>query len=87
MPAVRAAKLRIGAQRLQMVRYQVVGRLQSFVANRQNETRRIVEGANRDAVTKHQLHTTNVHHAWFERRAMVSSDGPVMPVATQRLAR
>ena len=85
MPAVRAAKLRIGAQRLQMVRYQVVGRLQSFIPNRQNETRR-VEGANRDAVTKHQLHTTNVHHAWFERRAMVSSDGSVMPVATQRLA-
>ena len=70
-----------------MVRYQVVGTLQSFIANRQNDVRRIVEGSSLDAVTKHQLHTINVRQAWFETRAMFASDGAVIPVATQRLAR
>ena len=86
-PAVRAAKTHIGAQRLQMVRYQVVGTLQSFIANRQNDVRRIVEASTLHAVTKYQLHTINTRQAWFEQRAMFTSDGSVIPVATQRLAR
>ena len=86
-PVVRAAKARIGAQRLQMVRHQVVGTLQSFISNRQNDFRRIVEASSLDAVTKHQLHTINVRQAWFETRAVFASDGAVIPVATQRLAR
>jgi putative transposase len=70
-----------------MVRYQVVGTLRSFIASRQNDVRRIVEESSLDAVTKHQLHTINVRQAWFETRAMFTSDGAVIPVATQRLAR
>ena len=87
VPDVRAAKARIGAQRLQMVRHQVVGTLQSFLANRANEVRRIIAGSSLDATTKHQLHVINKRHAWFDRRALFMPDGSVIPAATQKLAR
>jgi putative transposase len=87
VPAVRAAKARIGAQRLQMVRHQVVGTLQSFIANRQHDVRRIVEKSSLDEVTRHRLHTINTRQAWFDRRAVFTSDGSVIPEATQHLAR
>lgn len=50
VPNVRAAKRRIGAQRLQMVRHQVVGTLQSFVSNRQNDVRQVVDPSGRGTV-------------------------------------
>ena len=87
MPAVPAAKQRIGAQRLQMVRHQVVGTLQSFIANRQNDIRRVVKASSLDAITKYQIHTIDTRQALVRQWAMFTADGSVMPVGTQRLAR
>ncbi|WP_027289826.1 zinc ribbon domain-containing protein [Rhodovibrio salinarum] len=84
---IREAKRRIGAARVQMVRYQVVGTLQSFMANRQNDFRRIVEASSLDDTTKHQLHTINKRQAWFRRDAVAMKDGTVVPAETQKLAR
>ena len=81
-PSVRAAKTGIGAQRFQMVRHQVVGTLQSFISNRQNDFRHIVEPSSLDATTKHQLHVVNKRQAWFERAALFMPDGSVIPQAS-----
>mgnify|MGYP006427200953 CR=1 FL=1 len=86
-PALCTAKQRIGAQRLQMVRYQVVGTLQSFLSNRQNDFRQIVERSSLDGETKHQLHSINKRQAWFDRRDVVTKNGTVVPGSTQKLAR
>ena len=75
-PGVAAAKAEIGAQRLQMVRYQVVGTLSSFIANRQNEFAEIIarhEGF--DERTRHMLRVVNKAGAWFDlRRDVVMPD-------------
>ncbi|WP_200255726.1 zinc ribbon domain-containing protein [Halorhodospira neutriphila] len=89
-PGVAAAKAEIGAQRLQMVRYQVVGTLSSFLANRQNEFAELVarhEGF--DERTRHMLHVVNKAGAWFDRcRDVVMPDtGEPVPDAVRDLAR
>jgi len=88
VPSLRAAKARIGAQRMQMVRTQVVGTLQSFIANRQNDFRRIVEHSNLDGTTKHQLHVVNKRRAWFVRDDVLMPDGETtVPAHVRKLAR
>ena len=65
------AKAIVGSQRMQMLRYQVVGQLESFVANRANEFRDAVMGSSIDAAIRHQLLVINKLHAWFRRDPIV----------------
>jgi len=87
VPAIRRAKQRIGAERLQMVRYQVVGTLRSFLANRQNDFRRCVERSSLDDATKHQLHTVNRRQAWFDPRDVAMPDGTAVLADARKLGR
>ncbi|MFU8842053.1 MAG: zinc ribbon domain-containing protein [Nitriliruptoraceae bacterium] len=75
------------ANRLQMVRYQVVGILDSYLANRQNEFTRVVECSSLPAEAKHQLHFVNRWKAWFGREPLVMKDGSEIPGETRALAR
>ncbi|WP_404385037.1 transposase [Caenispirillum salinarum] len=78
----------IGAARVQMVRYQVVGMLFSFIANRASEFRHTVEKSSLDRETKHQLHVINRIGAWFSRDP-VTMTAASEPIADdiRRLAR
>ncbi len=75
------------ANRLQMVRYQVAGILDSYLSNRQNEFSQIIECSSLPAETRHQLHFVNRWKAWFGREPLVMKDGAEIPQATRRLAR
>jgi putative transposase len=61
------AKSEIGAARMQMLRYQVVGQLESFIENRANDFRDTVFRSSIDDATRHQILTINKLHAWFCR--------------------
>lgn len=54
-PLSAQAKDIIGAARLQMLRFQVVGQLEGFVANRANDFKDTVLGSSLDETTRHQL--------------------------------
>jgi putative transposase len=75
------------ANRLQMVRYQVVGILDSYLANRQNEFARIVERSTLEKEVRHQLHFVNRWKAWFGREPLTMKDSSEIPVAVRALAR
>lgn len=75
------------ANRLQMVRHQVVGILDSYLANRQSELARIVECSSLTDDTKHQLHFINRWKAWFGREPLTMKDGVEIPEETRVLAR
>ncbi len=82
------AKAIIGAQRMQMLRYQVVGQLESFIENRANDFRDTVLHSSIDDVTRHQLLTINKLHAWFQREPLVmKKTGEEIPDDVRRLAR
>jgi putative transposase len=80
-PGVAAAKAESGAARLQMVRYQVVGTLTSFVSNRQNDFAEIV-GRHEplDDRTKHMLRVVNKAQAWFVRGREIVMPGTGEPI-------
>ncbi len=75
------------ANRLQMVRYQVVGIIDSYLANRQNEFSRIVECSALPKDICHQLHFVNRWKAWFSRESLTMKDGTEIPDEVRRLAR
>ena len=75
------------ANRVQMCRYQVVGQLQSWISNRQNEFRDAVQGSSLEPETRHMLHSINLHRAWFRRGELRMTDGSVIPQEIRRLAR
>lgn len=87
-PRLRRAKAIIDAARLQMLRYQVVGQLESFMANRANEFRDVVMGSSVDEATRHQLLTINKLDAWFRRDPIVmKKTGVQIPDDVRHLAR
>ncbi len=89
-PGVAAAKAEIGAARLQMVRYQVVGTLSSFIANRQNEFAEIIAQHEAfDDRTRHMLRVVNKAEAWFDRRrdVVMPDTGEPVPDDVRDLAR
>ena len=65
------SKAIVGAARMQMLRYQIVGQLESFIENRANDFRDAVMGSSIDEGTRHQLLTINAIHAWFRRKPVV----------------
>ncbi|WP_240602569.1 hypothetical protein [Paracoccus endophyticus] len=90
-PALMGAKAILGAQRLQMLRFQVVCRLGSFMSNRANDFADRVLGSSRDETTRHQLLTINCVEAWFSREPVSMMSGPlqgqVIPEEIRKLAR
>ncbi len=91
VPALAAAKVMLGAQRMQMLRFQVVGQLKSFISNRANDFRDVVLASSLDATLRHQLLTINKEKAWFSRDLVRMKSGPlkgqVIPDNVRRLAR
>ncbi|WP_295043307.1 hypothetical protein [uncultured Paracoccus sp.] len=86
-----AAKAALGARRLQILRFQVVGQLGSFIGNRANEFTDRVLGSSLDETARHQLLTINRLKAWFSRAPVAMISGPlqgqVIPDVIRRLAR
>ena len=81
-----------GTRRAQMCRYQAAGQLQSWLSNRRNECRHIVQGHTfRDErPIKHMLHYINQAKAWFKQGELsITINGVkiVIPQDIRRLAR
>lgn len=89
VPPLHAAKAELGAARMQMVRYQAVGTLRSYIENRANDFRDIVERSTLDDETRHQLHIVNRTRMWFHVHAPVvmRETGEEIPTGVRRLAR
>lgn len=63
----------------QMVRHQVVGVLESFLANRQNEFTDLVNRSSVSPEIKHQLHFINRWSVWFTREPLVVKGVEIAP--------
>jgi len=59
-------KARLGLAYYQMARAQVVGILESFISNRQNDFRDIVFGSTICPIQRHELLSVNKAKAWFD---------------------
>lgn len=77
----------IGTSYGQMVRWQVVGQIESWLSNRANEFRELVHRSSLDSATKHQLHFINRWQAWYNPQPLVMKDGKEIPLAMRKLAR
>ena len=87
-PRLSRAKARIGSQRMQMLRHQIVGQHESFMAIRANEFRDAVLASTLDEATRHQLLVVNTLRAWFRRDAIVMhKTGVEIPDDVRHLAR
>ena len=76
------------AARAQMLRRQVVGQLRSWVSNRANEYRDVVEASTLDDRTRHMLHAVNVRQAWYSSDTLVFGPSKeIVPDDIRRLAR
>lgn len=88
VPALRQAKMTLGAARLQMLRYQIVGQLEGFLENRANDFRDAVLGSSIPDDVRHQLLVVNRLRGWFASApiTMRGADAPIDP-EIRRLAR
>lgn len=77
----------LGTSYGQMVRWQVVGQLESWLANRANEFRALVQHSSLPAEVKHQLHFINRWRAWYDPAPLTMKQGGEIPAATRSLAR
>lgn len=77
----------VSAACVQMVQWQVVGMLDSFMANRSNDFRRIVHRSTLPADVRHHLHTINRWNRWFSGLPEAIKDGSDIPVETRAVAR
>lgn len=76
------------AGRVQMLRYQVVGQMRSWLSNRANEFREIVEGSTLTERDKHLLLSLNQQEAWFTRLPVwVHGESYTVPQPLRKLAR
>jgi putative transposase len=76
------------AARAQMLRRQVVGQLESWLGNRKNEFRDVVEHSTLDPRTRHQLHTINQREAWHSRLPItIHGEAEAIGPDIRRLAR
>jgi putative transposase len=82
------SKALVGAARMQMLRYQAVRQLESFIENRANDFRDAVMSSSIDGAMRHQLLAINAIHAWFRREPVVLREtGEEIPDGVRRLAR
>lgn len=77
----------LGTSYGQMIRWQVVGQLESWLSNRANDFRDLVNGASLDPAVKHQLHFINRWQAWHDPAPLAMKDGTEIPADTRKLAR
>jgi len=77
----------LGTSYGQMVRWYVVGQIESWLANRANDFREIVNGSALPAEVKHQLHFVNRWQGWYRSDDLTMRDDTVIPEETRRLAR
>jgi putative transposase len=77
----------LGTSYGQMVRWYVVGQIESWLSNRTNNFREIVNGSTLPAEIKHQLHFINRWQGWYRPGDLVMKDGTVIPPEARRLAR
>ncbi len=77
----------LGTSYGQMVRWQVVGQIESWISNRSNEFRELVNASSLDPAVKHQLHFINRWQAWYDPKPLRMKDGTEIPVEMRRLAR
>ena len=77
----------LGTSYGQMIRWQVVGQIESWLSNRANDFRILVNGANLPPKVKHQLHFINRWQAWYDPKPLAMKDGSEIPVEIRKLAR
>ena len=86
----KSGALRVGgvnAAYVQMVRWQVVGQIDSYLSNRANDFRELVTRSSMDDGIRHQLYFINKCQAWYRPQALAMKDGATIAVETRRLAR
>ena len=71
----------------QMIRWQVVGQIDSWLANRANAFRELVNHSSLPADIKHQLHFINRWQAWHRPDALTLKSGDTIPAEVRKLAR
>ena len=83
--------LGLGAVRMQMLRHQIVGDLESFISNRANDFKEIVFRSSLDDDLLHQFNTINSARAWFSRESVLMRSGKMkgeeIPQEIRKLAR
>ena len=77
----------LGTSYGQMVRWQVVGQIESWLSNRANDFRDLVHRSSLAPEIKHQLHFINRWQAWYQPTPLVMKDGTEIPAETRKLAR
>lgn len=77
----------LGTNHRQMIYAQVAGQLSSWLGNRQNEFRDLVQGSSLPPDLKHQLHVINRLKAWHRPGDLQMRDGRVIDRETRHLAR
>ena len=77
----------LGTSYGQMVRWQVVGQIESWLSNRANDFREAVTRSSLEPVVKHQLHFINRWQAWHDPAPLKMKDGGEIPAAVRALAR
>jgi putative transposase len=68
---IKTLKTPLSARYKQVSQYQVVGQLQSYLANRQNDFRDIVYKSNLEEATKKELFYINKSKKWFCNEIMI----------------
>lgn len=76
---------KLSARQIQTCRRQVVGQLDSFMANRANDFKDAVLSCDFDESTRIALFFLNKYHAWY--RSSVAMQGLAIPPETLRIAR
>lgn len=77
----------LGTSYGQMVRWQVVGQIESWLSNRANEFRDLVHRSSLPPDLKHQLHFINKWQAWYSPAPITMKDGTQIPAEMHQLAR
>ncbi|TLX15893.1 hypothetical protein [Rhizobium sp. MHM7A] len=89
--ALAPLKAVLGAAEVQMVTGQVLGSLNSYISNRQNDFRQAVFGsclsADEYETTRHALLVINKAKAWFNLKRELQIEGKPIDSATRKLAR
>jgi putative transposase len=76
------------ANRLQMVRYQVVGMLDGWLESRADEVSVLVQASSLTPEMKHQVHVLNRRRLWFSREpGLAMPNGTAISPEARRLAR
>lgn len=71
----------------QMVCWQVVGQLDSWISNRSNDFRDLVNSSSLAPDVKHQLHFINRWHAWYQPGELTMKNGTAIAASVRKLAR